>query len=75
VIADQHGKLGFIDSMQLTQSSDCQNFMGISFRILVISNECHFAIVVDEADASQAIVSDALTQFKQVKVAQINAVL
>ena len=53
LVADNDRPFRFIQSMQLAQSRDAENFVAASLRVLVVDDQRDFTIVIVEANSCE----------------------
>ena len=72
-VGDGQGEFCFVGLTLFAEPSDAENLAPAGLRVRVLDDERHLAVVIDEADAREAFVGDALLQFQRREVAVVNA--
>src|SRR5581483_4709650 len=73
-VTDQNGKLPFVSSMFLDQTSDPENLVS-AIRILYVGDQRDLAVVVDETNPAQALMHDACLKAHNSEIAKVNAAI
>lgn len=70
LVAYGQGELGFVRSMQFAQASYAEDFRLAVFGVAALDYERHLAVVVNEANAAESFMHDALVEFQRSEVAE-----
>ena len=73
-IIDQHGHLTFVFSTQTTQAAN-RDDLGVAIFFLVLHRERHLPVIVEKADALQALMRGSLTELQWLEITQVDSAL